>query len=562
MTKQELMIDYADFLVSILESKNPEKLSMEGPLLDAYLYSYVLAYLRPDWFQSEKFNEAFCDMRDQIIGYREKSGKDIFFATIAKASNMVVGNDSGDAYGNEDIGFHVEINDGIIPTQDIGLILSKESKDRKFITRTLTRFLRRAFLRHKEAPMVLSAQRPKPTVPELLNRGCSILGSGSQLPGISASALGSSFMPSFSFQSNEATERREFMGEMWRYICVLMAETPYAEKILPEDLRWSYKKGDEGEYSWEVDVDSRFARDAACLNPDAQVCYRCRPEFRRLISTIYYVRNSRLPMAPLYSKNSEERARYFDLADAVLSPVMDEMEDEIRFQVDVSINALANQQRMEDLLNKSKQETRDLQAQLNELSNQTAAPELEQELARLKEEMAAVKRKAEADLARAKNDLSKLQAENKQLTENLAISQTAFHEINEQYIDLLEGQNLFLDDDDLQEQDTPPAPAGVRARIGDETYGKLASKRLAIVGGHASTQRVLRELFPNWRFFAVNEKIPDALSAVDAVAVLSRYTSHKNVEQARSAVKSSNIPMLMVNYNGPTSICNTLSKLV
>ena len=121
---------------------------------------------------------------------------------------------------------------------------------------------------------------------------------------------------------------------------------------------------------------------------------------------------------------------------------------------------------------------------------------------------------------------------------------------------------MFLDEDDLQEQDAPPAPSGVRERIGEEVYEKLAGKRLVVVGGHANTQRVLRELFPEWRFFAVDEKLTDSMSAVDAVAVLARYTSHKNVEQARAAVKSADVPMLTINYNGPTSICQALAKML
>ena len=35
MTKQEIMIDYADFLATVLEGKGPEKLPVEGPLIDA-----------------------------------------------------------------------------------------------------------------------------------------------------------------------------------------------------------------------------------------------------------------------------------------------------------------------------------------------------------------------------------------------------------------------------------------------------------------------------------------------------------------------------------------------
>lgn len=73
MTKQEIMIDYADFLATVLEGKGPETLPLEGPLIDAYLYSSVLAYLRPDWFQSEKFEPAFADLCSQLSAYREKA---------------------------------------------------------------------------------------------------------------------------------------------------------------------------------------------------------------------------------------------------------------------------------------------------------------------------------------------------------------------------------------------------------------------------------------------------------------------------------------------------------
>lgn len=561
MTKQEIMLDYAEFLIAVLERKAPERRPLDGALLDAYLYGYVFEYLRPDWFQSEKFSDAFWDMRNQLCNYRAKSGKDIFYAMIAKNAKLVTRDGPSDIYGDEDSEFHFEWDKGIIPVQDIGLIISNDSRDRKFIRRTIIQFLRRAFPRPKEQPLVFLTTNPKPTATEFLDRGCSIPGVG-LLPKFSDPILSNSPINTLPLQDPLTEEKRAFICEMWRYICILMAETTYSNAIVPENLRWSYLEQDGDEMSREVDIDSLFARNAACLNPDAQACCFCRPEFRRLLSTIYYVRNSHLPVAPLYSKTSKERARYFELAAAVLSPIMDEMDGEIDYQIDVSGNALVEQQRLKEQLSKTEQEAKVLQAQLDELSKRTASPELMQELAKLKEELVSVKRKAEADLERTKADLAKLQAENKRLADNLSTSQTAFHEINEQYINLMEEQDFFLDDDDLQDQDAPPAPAGVRARIGEEAYEKLASKRLAVVGGHTNTQRVLRELFPDWRFFAVNEKLPDTLSAVDAVAVLARYTSHKNVEQARAAIKNSDIPMLMVNYNGPTSICDTLSKLV
>lgn len=562
MTKQEIMIDYADFLATVLECKKSIKVPTDATLLEAYLYGYVLAYLRPDWFQGDEFDEAFSDLRYEFASYRAKADREFFFASIAKALKIVSDNDDRKVYEDGDIKFHLELNQGIVPTQDIGLIISKEPKDRKFVTRTMLRYLRRAFPKPKAVPMVLAAPKTKPTVSAILERGGSIVGPTGQATKIPLSSLGGLPLGDMSFQKLQADEKQCFMYEMWRYIIMLMGETPYSKSMIAaEDMRWSYEYGVRDETV--VDMGSRFARDAACLDPLPQVCYRCRPEFRRLLTTIYYVRNSQLPIGPMYSrKGSGERLRYFELADETLVPVIDEMEEEINQQVNSLGDAIIAKQRMKLQLGKAEAENKKLHAQLNEMSLRMAAPELKQELSKLKEELAAVRRKSESDLKRTKADLSRLQEENKRLSENLKASQASYNEINEQYINLLWEDGMFLDEDDLREQDAPPAPSGVRERIGDEAYEKLAGKRLVVVGGHANTQRVLRELFPNWRFFAVDEKLTDSMTAVDAVAILARYTSHKNVEQARAAVKSADIPMLTISYNGPTSICQAIAKMI
>lgn len=557
MTKQEIMIDYADFLATVLEGKGPEKLPVEGPLIDAYLYSSVLAYLRPDWFQSKKFDPAFSDLCRQLSDYQEKAGRDVFFSSIAKRSKIVTESETCKSFDVGKVRYCVELNSGVVPSQDIGLLISKEPKDRKFAMRTMAKFLRRAFPKPKEALMVLSTPKPKPAMVLLTDRINSVLSPAVQYPELPTTGILP--MSELPFQQLNTGEKRDFMHEMWRYITMLMPETPYSDAILPKNMRWSYV---DGEKTKEVDINSRFAREAACLNPEPLVCYLCRPEFRRLLSAIFYVRSSQLPVAPLYSKGSEERARYFALHDSVLAPIMEGMDEAIRYQVDMAGDALMGQEKMKIQLDEAEQEVKDLRAQLDEMSKRTAAPELEQELSKLKEELTAVRRKSETDLERVNANLSRLQGENKRLTENLKASQASYNEINEQYINLLWEDGMFLDEDDLQEQDAPPAPSGVRERIGEEVYEKLAGKRLVVVGGHANTQRVLRELFPEWRFFAVDEKLTDSMSAVDAVAVLARYTSHKNVEQARAAVKSADVPMLTVSYNGPTSICQALAKML
>ena len=123
MTKQEIMIDYADFLATVLEGKGPEKLPVEGPLIDAYLYSSVLAYLRPDWFQSKKFDPAFSDLCRQLSDYQEKAGRDVFFSSIAKHSKIVTESETCKSFDVGKVRYCVELNSGVVPSQDIGLLI-------------------------------------------------------------------------------------------------------------------------------------------------------------------------------------------------------------------------------------------------------------------------------------------------------------------------------------------------------------------------------------------------------------------------------------------------------
>ena len=176
------MIDYADFLATVLEGKGPEKLPVEGPLIDAYLYSSVLAYLRPDWFQSKKFDPAFSDLCRQLSDYQEKAGRDVFFSSIAKHSKIVTESETCKSFDVGKVRYCVELNSGVVPSQDIGLLISKEPKDRKFAMRTMAKFLRRAFPKPKEALMVLSTPKPKPAMVLLTDRINSVLSPAVQYP--------------------------------------------------------------------------------------------------------------------------------------------------------------------------------------------------------------------------------------------------------------------------------------------------------------------------------------------------------------------------------------------
>lgn len=241
MTKQEIMIDYADFLATVLEGKGPEKLPVEGPLIDAYLYSSVLAYLRPDWFQSKKFDPAFSDLCRQLSDYQEKAGRDVFFSSIAKHSKIVTESETCKSFDVGKVRYCVELNSGVVPSQDIGLLISKEPKDRKFAMRTMAKFLRRAFPKPKEALMVLSTPKPKPAMVLLTDRINSVLSPAVQYPELPTTGILP--MSELPFQQLNTGEKRDFMHEMWRYITMLMPETPYSDAILPKNMRWSYVDG-------------------------------------------------------------------------------------------------------------------------------------------------------------------------------------------------------------------------------------------------------------------------------------------------------------------------------
>jgi hypothetical protein len=284
------------------------------------------------------------------------------------------------------------------------------------------------------------------------------------------------------------------------------------------------------------------------------------------MSTIFYVRSSGLEIEPMTRRVDRRKERYFEAATETVLPAVRAF-NEARAENAKLTNATARLSKA--LMAEKDAHAKDMdsmeQAIGEERRETKRASAYNEEVSAMKEEVAKARKKADSaaiDLERTKAALSKVQEENKRLSATVSEGRAAFNEINSQLISMIEEQDLFLDDEDLLEQDAPPAPTGVRDRIGEDAYQKLSDKKLVIVGGHSNTQRVLRELFPEWRFFAVNEWLPDTLSSADAVVILSKYVSHKSYEQAKSVVKGTGIPMLLVNFNGPSSICRSLAEQI
>jgi len=315
-----------------------------------------------------------------------------------------------------------------------------------------------------------------------------------------------------------------------------------------------------------TDPSSSPARQASCLNPSFMAVASCQPRFQELMSTIFYVRSSGLEIEPMTRRVDRRKERYFEAARETVLPAVRAF-NEARAENAKLTNATARLSKA--LMAEKDAHAKDMasmeQAIGEERRETKRASAYNEEVSAMKEEVAKARKKADSaaiDLERTKAALSKVQEENKRLSATVSEGRAAFNEINSQLISMIEEQDLFLDDEDLLEQDAPPAPTGVRDRIGEDAYQKLSDKKLVIVGGHSNTQRVLRELFPEWRFFAVNEWLPDTLSSADAVVILSKYVSHKSYEQAKSVVKGTGIPMLLVNFNGPSSICRSLAEQI
>ena len=147
-------------------------------------------------------------------------------------------------------------------------------------------------------------------------------------------------------------------------------------------------------------------------------------------------------------------------------------------------------------------------------------------------------------------------AEGERLLKALSESQSQYNVMNTQLWDLLEDKIDFVDD---AIPDTPEAPAGIRAKIGEDVYQLLSNTRLAVVGGHGNTTTSLRDLFPDWKFFPTNTMVPSGLTSVDAMAVITSYVSHKTFEQAKSVATSAGVRVIQVLHNGPVSICRCLA---
>ena len=576
MTKQEIMEDYANFMASSLETKKFKYGEETCIILDAYMHGMVLVNLRPDWFNSEKLEPAYESLLKQLYKYRLKNGRSPEYNSLARVGGLLPEPPEGSVYGDIEAE-HIEMVQGLACPADLGLILSEDPKDRKFCRRVFTQYLRRGFNRPSVAPPTpkspskigapkIMEELPSDLPP--LNREARRALEKGQLPFPIQDLLSQrhtfNIKPPESKAKDEksevANEKTRFLGEMWRYI-IMLAGRVGSFAMIDEKDDWEYLELENGETV--INLNSRHAREAACLRPTCDACAFCQPEFRRLLSTIYYVRENKLPVEPLFKSDGEEREQYFRMADAVVLPFLELMDDQVKLEHSITGAAVMESNSYRDQLSEANQRIQELQVQLDEAAKQTVvSPEQEQEIAQLREENNKAQHAAkslEEILGLLKEESTALKQEKTSLLKALDESRSQYNAMNEQLLDLLENKIDFVED---EIPEAPVAPSGIRAKIGETVYQRLSQARLAIVGGHDNTTASLRGLFPNWKFYPTNTIIPDGLTSVDAIAVITGYVSHKTLEQARSAAKSAGLNVLPIRYNSPASICRTLVRVL
>lgn len=524
-----------------------------------YLMNYVLYELRPDWLQNNRLESGFEQLMEKMDRYLKKSDRATTCIQDAVFSELNLG-----YHGKENGTLKECVWRSVVNPAHLGLCISERQEDQQFMRNTLSWYTKRVFPDSPKSLSLFLKKRAQEMISLMpMNLSSNALNPHTVFDMPQSASFERAGFSEIGRNADIYNEIQQIDNELRRYAIMMLGNSIYFSKTDEKD-QWKYIEGKNGEVV--VDPDSLFAREAACLQPRVEACLGCQPEFQDLLATIYYVRANGFDMAPMTKRTDPQKDRYFEAARNTILPFIQtayssSLQDHSCHSLvsHIAIDVLAGKKAYEDTIS-------DLREELEEERQKTCRLDsYAKELATQRDEVAAAKKKADSatiELNRIKEEVSRLEAQNKQLSMCLSESKSAYDAVNRQLIELLENEDVLLDDDEISELTTPEAQSGIRTRIGEDAYQKLAAKKLVVVGGHTNTQNALRELFPNWKFYSTNELLPDTMSSVDAIAVLSRYASHKSFQKAKSVAKSNGIPLVMAHYNGPSSICQALAKQI
>ena len=563
---EAMMYSYVDWIASNGDRNEP----CYGKFATIYILGYVLSRLRPNWFHNEKQAAAHMSLISQMEKYREKSPDRDRYASIAYANGLSVPMDEKMIL-HTDTGSRVRVVRGIVNPADVGLCFSSSAKDRRFVRQAILQYLKRGFPRGaasfdicKNRKKVELAERFMPVLAKQINTE-NIPFSGLPLslnrPG-SLDDLPRDPKGRVDLDTMSTLEEKQVDYEMSRYATMLLGEVDFFCEI-PQDQKWKYINAEDG--TRMIDPNSKWAREASCLRPTSDACIDCQPEFIHFLATLYYVYNSGLPVEPMGKRNSPEKDHYFQLGKQIVLPFIDSTRSTAE-SLDIEygnrvLEATQHKKRMEMALHEQellKEELAKLKAGSKAVCSEKA--ELQALEGKLKEarKLGAA---AIAEVEQLKRAMEELKKENDELVAALGESNARYNSLNEQMIDLIEDNDDFLDDE-ITLSESESGAVGIRAKIGEAAYEKLSSKRIAIVGGHENTCSALRAVFPNWKFFAANASIPDSLSSLDAIGVVTTYVSHQSFLQAKNIARNKSIQLIPISHNGPTTICRTLTEQI
>ena len=500
-------------------------------LVFGYLYGAAIEYLRPEWIGDDRHTDAWNELSDRLSGYQRDN---VDFAQLAI---------NEDPFENKAL--YKDCDEPMIDMWAIGVLLSDNQRDMKFALRTMRSYFKKAF------PDAKAALREWNSKSSTWHKACVKSASTLFFP----TAPYARFIDSQSPLNNPmvmAIASDHAMDSLKDYVADMDMETDIwvilmigrGSKAFEVSGTWTMREGD-----FPEKLTRRVIRNLNALDVTRVACLRCAEPFRPLLIQIYTAQRAGIDHRPLIKDGAPVEDDVSLVATKVLLPMLEEMSKLKEELNNIKVNAMLAAGEYEDRLSEMKkelEETRELTAlaeETDKLRIQAAGAEKEAQAAK-------------AEIKRLSAALTKSVSYTQKLEGCLEESEVQRKELDSQLADLMDNRDELVQG----ETEEQISPSGVRERIGETAYQLLCSKRLAIVGGHTNTHTTLRELFPNWQYYAAEAVLRDTIWAADAVVCITTYTSHKSYHQAKDRARARGLDFVPIPYNGPAAICQQLAE--
>jgi len=531
-----------------------------------YVEAACMEYFKPVWFQNSRHSAAFEEMVRAFNNYRSANNRE---KAAKKAARKQCITQNVTRSMNQDADLSLV---------NLGLAISPEPQDVKFVGETLTVFYNKCFSGKRDSEKAEAVNKLKEFVfgmrsgslknqtathiaPMVMHGDDKFQISFSVSSKISkAETIISSIQDVFGSFGNDYPLESDlgYMDmKLCAYVSLLLGEsTPiFVQRLLGRinhgpDIDTGEKFVNEyGEYFTDIDLSlEKYVE----LNPNHV--------FRKYLMQLYI--QSILEDLEILKKypNDEKSVINFQIQVYITDNLLEILNDrENKFSGALS-KASARISELESLL----------QVQGKELEAARASdhvPSVDSEkvnsLKRRPQKSAAALESALAEAEQLKKDLSQANEEKKMLSEDIDRLSTAYNDLNEQFLNSLEEDGVFIDDEDetaQADESLDQQCSGIRAKLGEESVQELSQKRVIVVGGHEKTISLLKELFPNWEYYGGASDLKSRAWAGDAIACITRYMSHSTFESAKGLARTKAVRLIPVPYTSAASICSHLLK--